>query len=180
MTARASAGVDGTAGLRGRPVAQCHRCRIVIGNSLLRGSRRQRCQIGCDGLDIAVRKVRRGVVDNIGHRSEGRTDSVVAMLEKLGDVLRRPGTEAGPHVAAKTWRRPSVELRSGEKVRAAIIERLFLHADAARGVAGAAMTRALDQIGAAIPDGVMVWLCDIASARREEEIPERKRPAQAE
>jgi hypothetical protein len=34
--------------------------------------------------------------------------------------------------------------------------RLFLHADAARGVAGTAMTRALDQIGAAIPDRVVV------------------------
>src|ERR1700733_76613 len=42
------------------------------------------------------------------------------------------------------------------------------------------MPRALDQIGAAIPDRVMAWLCDIASARREEEIPERERPAEAQ
>jgi hypothetical protein len=102
------------------------------------------------------------------------------MREKLADVLPRPGTEAGPHVAAKTWSIPSVELRSGKKVRAAVIERLFLQTDAARGVAGAAMARALDQIGAAIPGRVVVWLCDIASARREEEIPERERPAEAQ
>jgi hypothetical protein len=47
-------------------------------------------------------------------------------------------------------------------------------------VAGSAMARALDQIGAAIPDRVMAWLCDIGNARREEEIPERERPAEAE
>ena len=68
----------------------------------------------------------------------------MALLEKLDDVLFRPSTETGPHVAAQARSVPSVELRPGEIVRAAVVERLFLDTDAARGMAGAAMPRALD------------------------------------
>src|SRR5579862_4947107 len=104
----------------------------------------------------------------------------MTLLEKPGDVLFRPGTETGPHVAAQAWRIPSIELCPGEIVRAAIVQRLFLHTDAARGVAGAAMAGALDKIGAAIPRGAMAGLRDIAATWSEKGIPDRERPAEAE
>src|SRR4029077_13754862 len=104
----------------------------------------------------------------------------MALLEKLDDVRFRPSTETGPHVAAQARRVPSVELRAREIVRTAVVERLFLDTDAARGMAGAAMAGALDQIGAAIPRGVMAGLRDIAAIWSEKGIPDRERPAEAE
>src|SRR4029077_18631559 len=92
----------------------------------------------------------------------------------------RPSAEAGPHVAAQARRIPSVELRAGEIVRAAVVQRRFLDTNAARGMTGTAMAGALDQIGAAIPRGVMAGLRDIAATWSEEGIPDRERPAGAE
>src|SRR5580700_569417 len=104
----------------------------------------------------------------------------MALLEKLDDVLSCPSTETGPHVATQARSIPGVELRSGEIVRAALVERLFLHTDAARGMAGAAMPGALGQIGATIPRGVMAGLRDIAATWGVNVIPDRERPAWAE
>src|SRR4029077_14621523 len=176
----AGAGVHGTAGLRGGPVAQCRRRRIIIGDRLLRRGGRQRFQIDRDGVVIAVGQVRRGVVDGLSHRSKGGADAVMALLEKLGDVFFRPSTETGPHVAAQARSIPSVERRPCEIARAAVVERLFLNTDAARGMAGAAMAGALDQIGAAIPRGVMARFRDIAATWGVKVIPDRERPAWAE
>lgn len=126
----------------------------------------------------AIRRVWRGVIEHIDHRAERRTVAVMAMLGECDDVVFRLATEAGPHVAAQIRRVPGVELHSGEIIRAAVIERLFLPADTARRVAGTAM--ALHQICAAIPGGVVAGLVDIAAVRREKEIPDRERPAEAE
>src|SRR5579863_532496 len=104
----------------------------------------------------------------------------MALLEKLGDVFFRPSTETGPHVAAQARSIPGVERRPCEIARAAVVERLFLNTDAAGGMTGAAMAGALDQIGAAIPRGVMAGLRDIAGTWSEKVVPHRERPAEAQ
>jgi len=85
-------------------------------------------------------------------------NSTMSAIDQVPIPVRRSPRRLGAYQA------PSLR-PAGEIVRAAVVERLFLDTMAARGVAGTAMAGALDQIGAAIPDGVMVWLCDIASAR---------------
>src|ERR1700761_8526612 len=104
----------------------------------------------------------------------------MAMPEKFADVVTRPGTKACPHVGAQARRVPGVELRAGEIERTAFVERLFLQANAPRGMAGTAMAEALYQVGATIPRGIMAGLEDIAAAGGKEIIPNHKRPTEAE
>src|SRR6185437_11134090 len=82
--------------------------------------------------------------------------------------------------AAQIGRRPGVELGALKIGAARRIERLLLKRPATRGVAGAAMAEALDEIGAAIPRGVVIGIRRIGAALREENIPDRERPAPAE
>src|SRR5580700_4118683 len=109
-----------------------------------------------------------------------RTAAVVTVLEKIGKVVFRPSAETGANVAAQVRRVPCVQQCSGEVTRAAVVERLFLPGEAARGVAGAAMAKPLHQIGAAIPVGIAVAFGDIAAARGENKIPDRKRPTETQ
>ena len=104
----------------------------------------------------------------------------MSALEEAREILLRPGAEAGTQITAQIGCRPGIELCALEIGAAAVVERFFLEPPTARRVAGAAMAKPLDEIGAAVPSGVVPRLRDIGATDRKHHVPDRDRPAPAQ
>src|SRR5579864_8410248 len=90
----------------------------------------------------------RAVLNDFGHAAERRRADVSTRLEKISDLLLRPACQPDVLVT-QALGIPPFQFRAGqESATGSILERLLLEGDAARRVAGAAMPRPLDEIGA--------------------------------
>ena len=90
--------------------------------------------------------------------NSGTNAAIVAMFEKLGDVLLQPSTPRPIRMFTRrlgAYQNDRAPLRQDSSV-ATFVERRFLQADATRRVARATMARTLDQIGTAIPRRIVV------------------------
>jgi hypothetical protein len=158
-------------GLRGRVV--------IVEGRLLRG-RRQRLQVRGHRVHIVVAQIGSAVVDDVEHRTEGNGSAVVAGPEEGREIALRPSAKTGALIAAQVGRKPRVELCAFEIGAAAIVERFLLKRPAARRVAGAAMAQPFDEIGTAVPGGVMLLARNVGATLREHRVPDGERPAEAQ
>ena len=142
----------------------------------LRRVRRQGLQVGGDGHQVRVADMLRGVQDHVGHAARGGGEAVLPGLEHLHRVGH------GPQVA-QFHRVPVLHLRAREEqmsLGTQVAHGQFLEADAARGVAGAAVAQALHQVGAAVPDGVLLRVGHEGGLVGEHRIPVGQAPALVE
>ena len=98
-------------------------------------------------------------------------------LEELHDLRLRPAAQPGVGVLAQARRIPAVEQGAGEERRAGFIQGFFVEGQAARRVATAAVAGALDDIGATVPQRVLVGLGCISRRGREHAVPQGDGPA---
>ncbi len=144
------------------------------GNFLL--ARRQRLQVRGDGHEISIAEVLRAVVDDLDHAARNAAEAVLPGLEHLDGVGHRPEV-------AQAGRPPRIHRFAGQielAWRAVVGHGLFLEADAARRVAGPAMSQPLDQVSAAVPRIVAGCVGLERNVFDESPVPERQTPAHVE
>ena len=116
------------------------------------------------------------VVDDFGHVAGNRGKAVLSGLQQEYRVFN------GPQIA-QTEGVPAFDIGAGEKidtVAAGIAHGLFLEGNAARRMAGAAVTQPLDQISAAIPWRILAAIGHERLAVDEEPVPQGQSPTQGE
>ncbi|KKO64551.1 hypothetical protein VM94_01928 [Janthinobacterium sp. KBS0711] len=126
---------------------------LVIGDKCWCGRIRwrQRFQVFCHRRQVAIRHVLHGMGHHVVHGAERRRMAVAARFEEFGDLRRAPARQSAAMFIAQRWHGPAVDhAAAGQEGRVALVrQRFFLHAHAARRMAGAAVAQALHQVGAA-------------------------------
>jgi hypothetical protein len=79
-------------------------------------------------------------------------------LEELHDLRLAPAAQPGVVVLAQARCVPAVEQGAGEERLAGLIQCLLVERQAARRVATAAVARALDDVGATVPQRILPGL----------------------
>ncbi|MNN38010.1 hypothetical protein D3C81_1519840 [compost metagenome] len=92
-------------------------------------------------------------------------------LEELGDLGFAPAPKAGVVIGAQARCVPAIEQRTGQERFAVFIQGLLVEGQATRGMAAAAVPRALDDIGATIPQGVLAGLGRIGRGGGKQPVP---------
>src|SRR5471030_447638 len=98
-------------------------------------------------------------------------------LQERGQFSVGPSAKTDIFLARQVRSEPAVEWSSGQPYTVAFVLSLFLESDAARRVAGTAMSKALDQIGATVPFDVLIVFVAVDRFVEKDPIPEGQWPA---
>lgn len=173
--------VERRAGLAVVAVEQCLGYALVVDVRLVGGvRRRQRLEVAGDGGEVGVGHVLHAVHHHVGHAAEHRAALAAAGTQEADQVGFAPAAQSGPVVAAQALGDPVLQRRAAGQVGRAIARRqgLLLHAQPTRGMAGATVAKAFDQVGAArqhrvLPGGGL----EVLHLGSEGPAPECQRPA---
>src|SRR6516225_4736161 len=115
-------------------------------------------------------------MNDLHHAPGDRAETVLSRFQQQGRIFHRPQM-------AQAERAPRLDRCAREivfAIRTGLAHRLLLEADATRRVAGAAMPKALHEIGTPVPDSVLSRVRLERRVIQKRPIPEHQAPAHAE